>query len=338
MLEKQLKAIKDGEKKPVYFAFGTEYYLIEQVRQALLHHKNESTDEITYDLRETAIQDVIIDAETFPFFSEHKLIFAYHPVFLQAKPDKTTIVHDTEVLEQYLSQPADYSTLILIAPYEKVDGRKKITKQVKKHAVTIECNSLKGNDLQRFMKSIVKQEGIEVTTDTYALLENEFQFDLYMLQKEINKLALYVGEGATVTKEIAEQLISPSRQFNGLQFADAVLKRDLAQAVKIYKELEKMKEEPIGLIALLAYQFRVILQVKLMLKKGYPMDRLKAELKVHPYVVQLAVERSRYFTYETLQSMMHVLTEADANIKRGKMDKGIAFELLLYQLTSHAAD
>lgn len=336
MLEKQLKAIHNGDRKPVYFAFGSEYYLIEQVKQALLQQKNGSTDELMYDLRETAIQDVITDAETFPFFSEHKLIFAYHPVFVQTKPDKTTVVHDTEVLEKYLAQPADYSTLVLIAPYEKLDGRKKATKQLKKHAVTIECNPLKGKDLQRFMRSIVKQEGIEVTPEAYALLETEFESDLYMLQKEINKLALYVGEGEVVTKEIAEQLISPSRQFNGLQFVDAVLKRDLAQAVKIYKELEKMKEEPIGLIALLAYQFRIILQVKLMLKKGYPADRLKSELKVHPYVVQLAVERSRYFTEEMLQSMMDKLTEADTNIKRGKMDKGIAFEMLLYQLTALA--
>ncbi len=35
----------------------------------------------TYDLSETSIQDVIADAETYPFFGEQKLIFATNPVF-----------------------------------------------------------------------------------------------------------------------------------------------------------------------------------------------------------------------------------------------------------------
>src|SRR5699024_2027475 len=160
----------------------------------------------------------------------------------------------------------------------------------------------------------------------YAMMENEFQTDLFMLQKEMHKLALFAGEEKLVTKEMAEQIVSPSNQSNALQFVDAVLKRDLAQAIAIYNELAKMKEEPIGLIALLAYQFRIIFQVKLLAKKGYPLDKMKSELKVHPYVVQLAAERSKYFSETMLSAMMEALTETDANIKRGKMDKDIAFE------------
>src|SRR5699024_6309817 len=122
------------------------------------------------------------------------------------------------------------------------------------------------------------------------------QSNLYILQKELNKLAIYVGENRKVTKEIAEQMISPSNTFNALQFVDAVLKRDLQQAIRIFKELEKMNEEPIGLIALLAYQFRITFQVKLLKQKGYHLDRMKSELNVHPYVVQLALERSNIFS------------------------------------------
>src|SRR5699024_12824313 len=100
-----------------------------------------------------------------------------------------------------------------------------------------------------------------------------------------------------------------------------------SQAVKIFKELEKMSEEPIGLIALLAYQFRIIYQVKLMLEKGYTLDRMKREIKVHPDVVQLARDRSKYFSKERLSSFIHYLAEADEYIKRERMYKRIALTM-----------
>jgi DNA polymerase-3 subunit delta len=334
---KELNKIKAGQLDQVYVLFGTEYYFIDQFKKAMIEASHDQTTEddmMHYDLREIAIQDVTTDVETFPFFSERKLIFATNAMFLQAKPERMAVTHDVTMLETYLKNPVTYSTLVMIAPYEKLDARKKITKQLKKTATMIDCNPLKGSALHQFIKQIVTNEAIHITGDALALLESEYQTNLYMLQKELEKLALFAGEGETITKEMAEEIISPSNTFNALQFVDAVLKKDLAQAIKIYKGLEKMKEEPIGLIALLAYQFRVILQVKLLKNKGYPLDRMKSELKVHPYVVQLAAERSNYFSEQMLKHIMYFLTETDENIKRGRMGAGIAFELLLYKLVT----
>src|SRR5699024_12879394 len=129
------------------------------------------------------------------------------------------------------------------------------------------------------------------------------------------------GVRIMITLLIAVEVISPLITFNDLQFVDAVLQKNLSQSVIILKELEKMSEEPIGLSALLAYQFRIIYQVKLMLEKGYTLDQMKSEIKVHPYVVQLARDRSKYFSKERLSSFIHYLAEADESIKRGKMDK-----------------
>lgn len=184
------------------------------------------------------------------------------------------------------------------------------------------------------MHDIAKSLEINVSDETFMLLESEFASNLYMLQKEMEKLALHVGKGNTVTKEIADDVISPSNTYNALQLVDAVLTRNLHQAIKIFKDLEKMNEDPIGMIALLAYQFRVIFQVKLLKDKGYPLQRIQSEVKVHPYVVKLAVERSKYFNQSRLSQIINELTNVDTKIKRGIMDKSIAFELLLYELTA----
>src|SRR5690625_6347330 len=82
----------------------------------------------TYDLEETPIQEVVADAETYPFFGEKKLIYAMNPTFLSTKHKKLPFEHDLVRLEQYISNPVDYSVIVFIAPYEKLDNRKKITK------------------------------------------------------------------------------------------------------------------------------------------------------------------------------------------------------------------
>ena len=330
--------IKVDNISEVYLLSGTEYFLIEQFRSSLLNAiKGEDTEDIsTYDLLEVAIQDVIADAETIPFFSDKKVIIAHHPTFLKTTADKTAVTHDVSVLERYLEQPVPSTVLVIIAPYEKLDKRKGITKKLHKYAKVIDCQPLKEQGLRRWMNQIATNLHITLTEDASLLLESEFQANLSMLQKEMEKLALYVGEGNTVTKEIADEVISPSNTYNALQLVDAVLKRDLHQAIKIFKDLEKMNEDPIGLIALLAYQFRVIFQVKLLKDKGYSLQRIQSEVKVHPYVVKLAVQRSKSFQQARLKSIINKLTNVDTNIKRGKMEKGIAFELLLYDLTTES--
>src|SRR5699024_7625929 len=77
----------------------------------------------TYDLEETPIQDVIVDAESYPFFGDKKLIIAYHPTFLTAKSKSLPFEHDLKQLEAYILNPVDYSILLFIAPYRSEERR-----------------------------------------------------------------------------------------------------------------------------------------------------------------------------------------------------------------------
>lgn len=115
---------------------------------------------------------------------------------------------------------------------------------------------------------------------------------------------------------------------------DAVINQQLQKAIILFKDLEKIKEEPIALIALLASQFRTILHVKLLRQKGYTQSQMAQQLKVHPYVVKMSQKREKSFTMEELKQMINLFTETDAKMKQGKMEKSLAFELLLYDLVT----
>ena len=82
---------------------------------------------ITFDLNEQPIDYVIDEADTIPFFTERKCIIAKNASFLKAaEKGKEKIDHDLKRLESWLENPTDTAVTVFIAPYEKLDERKKV--------------------------------------------------------------------------------------------------------------------------------------------------------------------------------------------------------------------
>jgi len=331
---KVLKQFREKQIPQVILLYGTESYFIQNLRKELLHQVlNGDGDNLsTYDLEETPIEEVISDAETYPFFGEKKLIIVHNPYFLTAKQMKLPFDHDVKRLEQYIANPVDYSILVFIAPYEKLDNRKKITKIFRDQALVAECNPVKDYELNKWIKNIADDLNIKIAPNAYEVFEAELMTNLYLIQNELMKLSSFVGENGVVTKEIAEQLISHTENSSSLRLVDAVIDRNIARAISIYNDLKKMNEEPIAIIALLAYQFRMIFQVKLLKGKGYSQYQIQKQIGAHAYVIKIASNRERQFTVKKLKYIINQLTNTDAAIKQGKIEQDIAFEMLLYDL------
>src|SRR5699024_12567368 len=81
-----------------------------------------------------------------------------------------------------------YTTLF--RSYEKVDKRKSITKKLFKQSAVVDCHPLQEKALRSWMMEIANHLQIHLTDETFQLLESEFADDLYMLEREMEKLAL----------------------------------------------------------------------------------------------------------------------------------------------------
>ncbi|ASF39966.1 DNA polymerase III subunit delta [Halobacillus halophilus] len=324
------------KQSQVYLLYGEESYLIQENKNKIIQQTLKKEDQefniSQFDLEETPIEELVTDAETFPFLGERKIVIGEQPVFLKAKPDKLSFEHDVDALLHYLQSPAEYTTLILVAPYEKVDERKKIFKALKKHGEIISCQPVKEWDVSKWVDTIANDLHISVPENLHELFAQEVGTNLLALRSEMEKLALNVGEGGVVTRELAEQLLSHSAEASGLKLVDAVMERDLGRAIRLFKDLEKLNEEPIALTALLASQFRIISQAKVLKQKGYAQNQMRNYIKAHPFVIKMALKRERYFTLEELNDIMTELAQTDHALKQGKMEKSLAFEMMLYKL------
>ena len=330
------RKIKKKEIAPIYLLYGTEAFLINETKQLLLNQILDEEDKdfnfSAYDLEETPVDFALEDAETFPFLGEKKVVFLHNPVFLTAEKTKEKVEHNLAKLEAYLKEPAPYTVMVISAPYEKLDERKKITKELKRNAELVEAKKLSEHELKKWVKERARSNGLEFEEKAIDQLLSLAGTNMFMLSSEVDKLSLYAAEQKRIDSELVEKLVARTLEQNIFTLIERVVQRRLDEALRIYYDLLKQNEEPIKILALLSGQFRLIYQVKELSRRGYGQQQIAGYLKIHPFRVKLALGQAGSFTDEELANLMEMLAEADYQMKTGGMNKSLLIEMLLFRL------
>ena len=332
------KQIKRKEFSSIYLLFGKESFLINETKQLLIQQvlKEEELEFnlSSFDLGETPIEIALEDAETFPFMGERKLIFLHNPVFLTAEKTKEKVEHNLKRLETYLKEPSPYAIVVFVAPYEKLDERKKITKELKKIGTTYEAKKLNESELKKWVHSRADYNGVVFEPKAVEQMLMLVGANLFMLTSEVDKLAMYTGKGLTIDVETVEKLVPRSLEQNIFTLVEKIVSRQIHSALRIFYDLLKLNEEPIKILAVITGQFRLIYQVKELARRGYGQQQIASHLKVHPFRVKLAAGQAQKFSDQELTFIMKELAEADYTMKTGGMNKELILEMFFLKLNT----
>ncbi|MHC0035848.1 DNA polymerase III subunit delta [Pseudoneobacillus sp. C159] len=332
------KQIKKNQLDQVYLLYGTENFLIHETVQLLINHvlteEEKDFNFSTYDLEETPLEVGLEDAETFPFMGDRRVVILQNPYFLTSEKQKEKVDHNIEKLEGYLTNPPPYSILILTAPYDKLDERKKITKELKRKSTLGEAKKLTEVELKKWIKERVSSHQVDIDQQAIEKMIEMAGSNLFVLTNEIDKMSLYVGEKKKIDSSIVELLVAKTLEQNIFELVEKVVGRKIEAALRIYYDLLKQNEEPIKILALLTGQFRLIYQVKELSRKGYGQQQIASAIKQHPYRVKLAAGQINWFTDEELKKIIQLLAEADLQIKSSGLNKTMVIEMLLFQIHS----
>jgi len=327
---------KKMPEKGIYLLYGTENFLLDQKITQIINQRvpidEREMNVFTYDLLTTPVEEVIQEVETLPFLSEHKVVIAKNAYFLTGQKIISKVEHQIESLERIMEYPVNFSTLILTVSAEKLDERKKITKNLKLNAVVESFSMLKDKEVIEWVERLTREQGIHLTTEAAQLLTFTVGDDLQILSQEIKKMALYVGNGGHVDKQVVEELTVRTLEQNIFALVEKVANVEIERAIGMLYDLLKNREEPIKIVALFARQFRIMLFAKELSIKGYSNQQIGSRIGAHPYVVQLALQQARGFTEKQLREIMKRLADLDFEMKTGKKEKVLALELFLLSL------
>ena len=230
---------------------------------------------------------------------------------------------DTDILNNYISNPNPDCILIFIVNNEKLDERKKITKEIKKTGIVKDFNDFDNNTL----KDMFGDYKIDSLTLNY--LKDRVGNNLDILSNEIEKIKIYKDDNKIITKDDVTNLTSKNIDIDIFALIESIVSKDKEKAISIYNEMIKMNEEPIKIIVMLANQFRIIYQAKRLYKQGYSGNDIADILDIHPYRIKLAIEKGKNYSEKDLISNLYKLAILDEEIKTGKKDKYIGLELFL---------
>lgn len=303
-----------------YLLYGTNDYLINQEIEKLKEKNNITDNDVTrYDYTETLIKDIIDDATLVPLFSNKKMIIVDNSTIFESTSKK----EDTVVLEKYLSSTNDFTILIFIDKVDKLDERKKIYKLLKDNNSVIECNTLNINNLVK-----EKFESYKIDSNTIIKFINRVGTNPYNLINEIEKLKIFKINEKVITDEDIK-FASKNIEDNIFDLINYIVNKNSEKVIDIYHDLLSRGSEPIAILVLIANQFRIILQSKLLYYKGYTEKDIASTLSIHPYRVKLAIQNSRNYSNELLIEYIDKLATLDYEIKSGEKDADTGLELFL---------
>ena len=333
--EKQLDRIKNGQVNLVYLVQGKEPYLQELARKVFLETivapEDQDLNVGRFNMEEVSIQTAIQDAESVPFFGERRLVLVDNPSFFTGEKEKKSMDHQLERLQAYLENPMESSVMVFFAPYDKLDQRKKIVKQLKKVAVLLDASELTERDVKQYIQDSLRNHQYSIQEEALETLLVKTQYSLTNSMKELDKLTIASIDTKMIPLELVESLVAKTLEQNIFELGESILKKEGVKALQIYHDMLLQKEDPLKMNAILLGQFRLLLRVSYLKREGYQEPEIQKTLGVHPYRVKIALQQSRRFGLPLLEKAFMQLVDTEYALKTSVGIKEMQLEWFILQ-------
>lgn len=327
--------VKIEQGQLLYLISGEEQYIIEhslkQIVSSVLSDEEMEFNYSQHDLKEIPLSVTLDDAETLGFMADKKVVVLKNAIFLTAAKDNSKVEHDVSLLESYVQNPNPDTVLVIIAPYEKLDKRKKITKLLTKEASVIEAAKFDERKAEGWIRQQTQKMDVRITSGAISRLVQNVGANLLVLENELNKMATYLNPGEMITEDVVDETVAKTLEQNVFTLVEKVTTRQLDSAFTILYDLLRQNEEPIKILALITRQFRIIFQSRILSQQGVGQGDIAKQLKLHPYAVKIAMDQAFQFEFHELQRIMRTLAELDFKMKTGS-NKRLQLELFLTSL------
>lgn len=316
----------------IYVVLGTQQALQQAALDSFLSIIPEDQQVMNvgrYDMEVTPVAAALDDAMSAPFFGERRLVIINKPYFLAGEKKGGSVEHDIDSLMKYLEQPEPSTTLVFLAPYEKLDGRKKVVKELKKVAVTVSAAPLDEHQARAEVDKQLGEAGFDIAPQAMDELVQRTNADYGLMVANLDKLKLLAYESKEISAQMVQDLVPQSLDDNVFDLVTAVLQKDQAKSLELYQQLLAGQKQPLQINAVLVSQFRLLIQIKILVAHGLSQGSIASKLSVHPYRVKLGMQTVRRFTLDQLSEAYLGLIEIEKSLKTSQRDPELLFQLFL---------
>lgn len=321
----------------IYFIYGNQSPTIKsQIKKIVASTLGNDVDEFNYvklDGFNVTVQNAVDECRYVSLGYDKKVVSLENCYFfIKPKPrNKIEADQDYNELEKYIKENAedDSCAFILSVVSSTLDEKNKIFSLLKEKGKIIQIVDPDEKNFLEYIKNYCAKYEINIDKDAIIELANRTDGDVALFKNSISKLALYTDHirYADVVKMVTRRL-----EDNAFYLSNMLIEGRNAEAVALFRDLRVSNVEPVTLIGQLANQFRLLNQIRYLLrkKKMYQEDVAK-ELKIKPGRVYVLSKSLSLISEKAIVRTLEDLYNLDLQIKSGLVDRFYAFELFLIE-------
>ena len=239
--------IKARRFQPIYLLMGDEGFFIDALSEALastiLTEAERAFNQIVVYGLDSNAGAVVNLCRQMPMMGSYQVVIVREAQQMEK----------LEALSHYTTSPQSSTILVLCYKNKEqgrgLDKRQSLYKSCVKNGVVFESIRPRDYEVDSWISSYITSRGLVVVPKALAMIKEHVGTDLSRIAREIDKLTVSIAEGEKqITDADIEQFIGVSKDFNHFELNDAVLKRDVARAMRIAEHFaHNQKTHPITL-------------------------------------------------------------------------------------------
>jgi DNA polymerase III subunit delta len=154
-----------------------------------------------------------------------------------------------------------------------------------------EFEAPKARDMPRSLAADANRLGFRLDPAAARMLVDRMGANPQRLHHELERLALWAGEGGEVGAADLDAMVSDTSEAVVWALSDALLDRDASSALRISERLISQGENVTGLIYGLASRLRKACSAATQLEEGVSPPQVESSLGMHPYAAKQLVRR-----------------------------------------------
>jgi len=323
-----LELAPQAKPQPVYAVAGDEDFLKRQVFAALkslvLGGGDEDFGMSSYQGDKAEFSTVRDELETLPFLGGRRLV-----VVDLADPFVTKY---RAQLEKYVAQPATTGTLVL--DVKTLPASTRLAKQLGESCI-INCKSPPAYKLSDWcVQWAAERHGKQLTKHAAQMLVDLVGTEMGLLDQELNKLAIYVGEGKRIDDAAVDLLVGRSRGEETFKIFGAIGSGKTGEALAILDQLFQQGQDPIAILGAFSWQLRRLAQAARLVELGQSLGAAIRQVGVTEWQAQNFEQQLKHLGRHRASRLFDWLLECDLGLKgSSQLSPRLLLERLVVRLS-----
>lgn len=250
---------------------------------------------------ETELAQMLDSIQNLPFLAERKLV-----ILRDLSANKSA----AEAIEQIIESSGGSADLILVETTP--DKRTVFYKTLQKKTKLESFEEVDPRVLGKWLVEEAHKLGGELSQADANYLIDRTGGSQQALSQELAKLTMY---SAKITRQTIDLLTEPTPQTKVFDLLDAAFAGQKARTLKLYEDQRAQSVEPQIILAMIAWQLRAIVAIKLAASRPVP-----SQLGLSPFVASKASGLAQKIPLDSLKELVTQALEIDYKSKSSSLD------------------